>query len=149
MIGHRRMTDVTHALETLLDGVRKNSIRISALLIDLCLNPWIACGCFAKKLPLRQSLIWILRTSCLRSRSLLKGTDRETSDAATPPRTKNRRLATYPITPFRFMPGLIRSSMASAARAFQLMMALQDLGEILTMSPSQEEIEFGIRGRKF
>ena len=29
MIGHRRMTDVTHALETVLDGVRKGSIQVS------------------------------------------------------------------------------------------------------------------------
>ena len=33
MIGHQRMTRVTHALENALDGVRKNSIQISAPLI--------------------------------------------------------------------------------------------------------------------
>src|SRR5512133_1242146 len=38
MIGHQRMTGVTHALENALDGVRKNSIRVSPLLIDLCLE---------------------------------------------------------------------------------------------------------------
>ena len=38
MIGHRRMTDVTHALENVLDRVRKNSIRISTQLINLCLE---------------------------------------------------------------------------------------------------------------
>src|SRR5689334_8174108 len=38
MIGHQRMTSVTHALETALDGVRKNSVPISPTLINLCLQ---------------------------------------------------------------------------------------------------------------
>ena len=29
MIGHQRMTDLTHAMETALDGVRRNEIRLS------------------------------------------------------------------------------------------------------------------------
>ncbi len=38
MIGHRRMTELTHALENALDGVRKKSIEISTPLINVCLD---------------------------------------------------------------------------------------------------------------
>ncbi|MEI2651305.1 MAG: Hpt domain-containing protein [Microthrixaceae bacterium] len=38
MIGHQRMTNMTHAMETVLDGVRKNEIQISKQLINTCLE---------------------------------------------------------------------------------------------------------------
>jgi len=38
MIGHKRMTALTHALETVLDGVRKNSIQITKPMINICLE---------------------------------------------------------------------------------------------------------------
>jgi two-component system chemotaxis sensor kinase CheA len=38
MIGHTRMTELTHALETALDGLRKNSLPVSPALIRLCLQ---------------------------------------------------------------------------------------------------------------
>ncbi|MEI2651306.1 MAG: chemotaxis protein CheA [Microthrixaceae bacterium] len=41
------------------------------------------------------------------------------------------------------------NSMASAARAFQLMMALQDAGDIQTMSPTQAQIETATTVRDF
>ena len=38
MIGHKRMVSVTHALETVLDGLRKNKLEVNSALIDLCLE---------------------------------------------------------------------------------------------------------------
>ena len=38
MIGHKRMVDLTHALETILDGVRKNNMVVNADIIDTCLQ---------------------------------------------------------------------------------------------------------------
>ena len=38
MIGHQRMTDLTHAMETVLDGVRKNEIQVSSQLVNVCLE---------------------------------------------------------------------------------------------------------------
>jgi two-component system chemotaxis sensor kinase CheA len=38
MIGHQRMTDLTHTMETVLDGVRKNEIQITSQLVNVCLN---------------------------------------------------------------------------------------------------------------
>ncbi|HZW04674.1 MAG TPA: Hpt domain-containing protein, partial [Anaerolineaceae bacterium] len=38
MIGHTRMVRLTHALETAFDGIRKGSLAVSEVLIDLCLD---------------------------------------------------------------------------------------------------------------
>ncbi|MBP7694828.1 MAG: Hpt domain-containing protein, partial [Anaerolineales bacterium] len=37
-IGHRRMADLTHVMETVLDGVRKNTLSVEAFLMDALLE---------------------------------------------------------------------------------------------------------------
>ena len=37
-IGHRRMAEVTHGMETALDGLRKGTLAVSTPLIDTCLE---------------------------------------------------------------------------------------------------------------
>ena len=38
VIGHRRMAEVTHGLETVLDGLRKGTLSVKPELIDVCLE---------------------------------------------------------------------------------------------------------------
>ncbi len=38
MIGHQRMAELTHAMETVLDGVRKHTVEVSAPLVDACVS---------------------------------------------------------------------------------------------------------------
>jgi Chemotaxis protein histidine kinase and related kinases len=165
MIGHRRMTELTHTLETILDGVRNNSIKVSPQLVNCCLE---AVDC----LRLLRGEVATLQVSSvdideivLSLKDLMKdGTWQEVSrnDAT---KTMNTVLLNDKTIGDQNVRGHVistsvnidqddaqcrglqiqakieTSSMASAARAFQIMMALQDLGEIQSMTPTQEQIE--------
>lgn len=141
MIGHQRMTSVTHALETALDGVRKNSIPITAMLINLCLE---AVDCL-------RSLREEVATSTISDiniddivfslKKLVDGEKPGPVEKKKKTRSKKVEQVTSPTGVLEVHAKIDTNSMASAARAFQIMMALQDLGEIRSMSPTQEEIE--------
>lgn len=138
MIGHRRMTSVTHALENALDGVRKNSIPVTTPLIDLCLE---AVDCL-RALREEVSTGMVSDVDIDDIVSSLKHFV-ESGKEETPAKTVKAKIETsdLPSDALKIHAKIDTSSMASAARAFQLMMALQDLGDIQSMSPSQEEIE--------
>ena len=138
MIGHRRMTSVTHALENALDGVRKNSIPVTTPLIDLCLE---AVDCL-RALREEVSTGMVSDVDIDDIVSSLKHFV-ESGNEETPAKTVKAKIETsdLPVNALKIHAKIDTSSMASAARAFQLMMALQDLGDIQSMSPSQEEIE--------
>jgi two-component system, chemotaxis family, sensor kinase CheA len=150
MIGHRRMTDLTHALETALDGVRKGSIQISPRLINLCLEA--------------VDLLRLLRDEVVNGQAndvaidgivaALKGFTAEEKEDLPKDRSLSEpnldsRIETVKAvgTPGKSAPTLkIRAkidtnSMASAARAFQLLQILQDVGEIQSLDPTQTQIE--------
>ena len=138
MIGHRRMTDVTHALESALDDVRKNSIQISMPLINLCLK---AVDC----LRLLREEVATSMVSEVDIEGVVAALKRMVASGQkeAPPNTvlaANQNTAVSGDA-LQIHAKIDTNSMASAARAFQLMMALQDLGQIQAMSPSQQEIE--------
>ncbi|MEN4010530.1 MAG: chemotaxis protein CheA [Chloroflexota bacterium] len=152
MIGHQRMTGLTHALETAFDGLRKHSYAVSTLLIDLCLDAVDG---------LRKLRDEVVDGACsgFDPQGLIAAfADFNTSDASqalmTPPTAsrqaeecKNDQNSTsgavgsngrYPL----IVKAVIDPrSIASAARAFQLMMILMELGEISAMQPTQAQIE--------
>lgn len=143
MIGHQRMTHLTHAMENVLDGVRKNEIQISGQLIDACLGA-------VDHLRLLRDEVSTSQTSDVDIEeivSLLKGLiggGEEGTAQGKPPVDHNAGI----INSMTSLNGAVRvqakidsKSMASTARAFQLMMALQDVGDIQTMTPTQEQIE--------
>lgn len=143
MIGHQRMTDVTHAMETVLDGVRKNDIQISSQLVNVCLEA-------VSHLRLLRDEVSSSQTSDVNINeivSLLKGMIAGEKKEVVHSKPETDCLEPLVKTP-TFVNGIIQvqakldtKSMASTARAFQLMMALQDLGDIQTMIPTQAQIE--------
>jgi two-component system chemotaxis sensor kinase CheA len=154
MIGHRRMTEITHALETTLDGVRKNSIQISTPLINVCLDA-------VDRLRLLREEVVTAQTSdididelvqALKDLTQTKKEDAPTTSSKNPePVSQQQATSTSVITSAGQSESLPRAvqiratipadSVASAARAFQIMMALQDLGDIQSMTPTQAQIE--------
>ena len=136
MIGHQRMTDLTHALETVLDGVRKNEIRISSQLVNVCLSAVD----HLRKLRTEVSTSQTSDVNIEEVIASLKGLRGETKEESTP-QCENQTL--------QIDAKIDTNSMASAARAFQLMMTLQDLGELQTMSPTQAQIEAAETVREF
>ena len=169
MIGHQRMTDVTHAMETALDGVRKNEIQITGHLIDVCLNAIDYLRMLRDEVSSSQTADVNIEEIV----SLLKGLigeDKQENSRITPIAdvlTKDTPLQEQEPIPsigtsdpeigtsdsngnvIHIQAKIDTKSMASAARAFQLMMALQDIGDIQTMDPAQAQIESSVVVRDF
>lgn len=130
MIGHQRMSDLTHALETVLDGVRKNEIRITSQLVNVCLDAVDQLRQLRNEVSTSQMCDVNIEDSVLPLKQLLE-------------------VETSQFNSMRVEARIDTNSMASAARAFQLMMALQDFGDIQSMCPTQEEIEAAKTVREF
>jgi len=168
MIGHRRMTDITHALENALDGVRKKSIQISTPLIDSCLQAVDRLRLLRNEVVSGQAsdidiadLVQDLKELALPKKEEVQvqispNGFKEVKDVlpeivvpvVEKPEVTNVQTspAIVEVSPEQTRTVKIRvtipaDTIASAARAFQLMMALQELGDILSMTPSQEQIE--------
>ena len=168
MIGHQRMTNLTHALETVLDGVRKNSIPITKQLINICLDAVDHLRLLRDELVTLQicdldvdEIVLSLKdfTEDVKKEILTEIPDNSGAEDMTgvlpddkgllKKKIKNliEAINTEVSTPslhgrsFRILAKIEANSVASAARAFQLMMALQDLGDIQSMTPTQAQIE--------
>jgi two-component system chemotaxis sensor kinase CheA len=158
MIGHRRMTDLTHALETVLDAIRKESVSISPGLVDLCLNAVDLLRLLRDEVATGQvsdvdidEVVESLKgfsgrkaenlPEDPRSPEQLVEVEGRDSDQGSIPEPQGKT--------FRVTAKIDANSVASAARAFQLMIALQDLGEIQSMVPSQAQIETASSVRDF
>jgi two-component system chemotaxis sensor kinase CheA len=133
MIGHQRMTNLTHALETALDGVRKNEIQVSAQLTEACLTA-------VDSLRALRDEVKDFQTSDVNIEEAVDSLNALTQSSATSPVPLPAEIQPA-IRPVHVQAKIDTNSMASAARAFQLMMALQDMGEIVAMQPTQEQIE--------
>ncbi|NOH01744.1 MAG: chemotaxis protein CheA [Chloroflexi bacterium] len=141
MIGHHRMTDVTHALENALDGVRKNSIQISTRLINLCLDAVDCLRMLREEVATSQVSGADVEEIVSALRELVEEEKTESAPETAAPLTMETETGSLQGKSFQVRAKIDTNAMASAARAFQLMMALQDLGAIQSMSPSQAEIE--------
>lgn len=150
MIGHTRMVDATHALETVLDNLRKENICVSTPLIDVCLETVDA-------LRLLRDEVFSGEPAMLDLEGLtaqldeLNNTDAESSTAPIP----SPREASHPFAlsgregSLIVQAAIADNSLLPAARAFQIMLALQESGEILRMSPCQAEIEASLPVSRF
>ncbi len=144
LIGHKRMVQAAHALETALDGVRKRTISVSQSLIDLCLEANDVIRNLRDEVLKGEESQANVEDLERRFQELLKKCDNECltnpieneilPKANLPTETNSKRglSITVEISP---------NSIASAARAFQVMLALQELGQITYMNPTQEQIE--------
>jgi len=148
MIGHRRMTELTHTLETVLDRVRNNTILVSPQLINLCLE---AVDCLR---VLRDEVVNLQASSVdveeivLSLKDFMEGEKEEPSrkvtQGANPKSEQEKAVQDFGATRSRALQIQAKidpNSVASAARAFQVLMVLEDMGEIQSLEPSQEQIE--------
>lgn len=148
MIGHQRMTDLTHAMETVLDGVRKNEIQVSSQLVNVCLEAVSHLRLLRDEVSSSETCDVDVEEIVLLLKDLLGGEKKQVS--------QNNEISEVMEKVPPFINGAVQvlakidtKSMASAARAFQLMMALQDVGEIQMMTPTQAEIEAAATVRDF
>lgn len=158
MIGHRRMTELTHTLETALDGVRKNSIPISTELINLCLEAVDRLRLLRDEVVTAQVSDVDIDEIVLALKNFSEGKKEDSTKAlidalpqiiASPTATQIEAAdivigaSGSPNRTLQIRAKIDTNSISSAARAFQLMMALQDVGDIQSMLPTQAQIETG------
>lgn len=153
MIGHQRMTNLTHAMETAFDGVRKHTLEVSTPLINLCLDAVDSLRVLREEVITGESSEIEVDGLIARFHEFLNsaGTPASTAQAAA---AIEPAPAPAPVEPAPAAPAenqALRSvqvrakidpkSIASAARAFQLLMTLQNFGEVSDLHPPQEVIE--------
>jgi len=150
LIGHRPLTDLTHRIENAFDALRKGEIAITSELVDVCLESVDMLRQFCEDIaesrpsdvdvtPLTDRIEALLGTTTT-PRAAKKGAAEKRS------KRKHRRTRKGSL----LIEAMIKEgSAASAARAFQLMLALQDYGEIVRMDPDQNTIETARPVREF
>jgi two-component system chemotaxis sensor kinase CheA len=152
MIGHKRMVHLTHSMETALDCLRKHTIEVTTGLIDLCLEATDALRNLREEVITRtESDVAVDMLTDRFSALVLVGGASVQPAAVKPPITAVKPESTenkFAANLKNNVSGALlikveisQNSIASAARAFQVMMELQGLGTIKQMSPTQEEIE--------
>lgn len=149
IIGHQRMTNLTHALETAMDAVRKKELDISTPLIDLCLDAVDSLRSLREEIVSAQASPVDVESLVERFHAFSANPSAPKA-AVTPPVHETAPAAETEATPpaqtsvdgpIQIEATIEPGSIASAARAFQLMLALQELGEITHMDPALEQIE--------
>ncbi len=163
MIGHRRMTEITHALETALDGVRKKSIHISTPLINICLDAVDRLRLLREEVVTGQTsdidideLVQALKELTIAKKDaapdpaqlipveaprVIDAVEQKSQDLITKGGTVSEISQAQQTRTVQIIATIPADSVASAARAFQMMMALQELGDIQSMTPTQQQIE--------
>lgn len=151
MIGHKRMVNLTHSMETALDCLRKHTIVVTTNLIDLCLEATDALRNLREEVITRQECGVAVDVLTDRFSALVLAGTTSPAPAAkveAPTEVKKPADTLVPATRvknegngFVIRVEISQNSIASAARAFQVMMEMQGLGTIKKMDPTQEEIE--------
>ncbi len=136
MINHKRMVEVTHALESALDGLRKRQFGPSSELIDLCLEAVDAIRTLSGEVSKGKASDIEVEPLVYRFEKL-KSLGPESQTVTTPiqPPFGDKQgsiLIQASISP---------SSIASAARALQIVLALREMGSIVYMEPDQSHID--------
>jgi two-component system chemotaxis sensor kinase CheA len=151
MIGHKRLVELTHALEMAFDGIRKNELMVNSQLIDICLDAVDALRLLREEViqgktsPVNVTALVDRINEFIRvekaSALALFGLSGPTQTPLQPASLTVEPGLADDSNAMWIKAQISPKSIASAARAFQLMLALQELGEIIFMEPSQEVIE--------
>ena len=141
LVGHRPLTDLTHSIENAFDALRKDAIDISTELTDVCLESIDMLRQFCEDVSEARTSNADVSHLTDQLEKLIGGSTIAPLPGPAKNRSTLRRRRRTCEDSFLIQAVITEGSAASAARAFQLMLALQDCGEIVRMEPSQEQIE--------
>lgn len=170
MIGHRRLVEITHVLENAFDAVRKNGLAITTKLIDLCLETVDilrslrdevitneVCACDVPQMvdtfkafletsiePINKPMVIAQASPEVKTTEKSEKkpeVDKQTEKKPDSKRSEKIEKEKTGNLEFTIQADISARSVASAARAFQILMVLQSDCEILELIPSQQEIE--------
>jgi len=155
MIGHKRLVDLTHELESVLDNLRKEKINVSAELIDICLETVDSLRIIRSEIAGEDADVIDIARLIRRYKDLgkIQPSEPKLTKPADCNKISGNEMSAKPV-PNSKEPVFIRAdiapdSIASAARAMQIMMVLQEMGNIINMQPSLEQIESAMPVSRF
>lgn len=153
VINHDRMVHLTHGLETALDGLRKRQYSLNPTLMNICLDT-------IDNLRLLREEVYTGKPAEVDVEELVARFQEFHAGDIKPEPAKDKLPAFPEITvthnapenglhPVWISAQIDDSCIVPSARAFQLMMLLQELGEIQVMEPDQQAIEAMTTKRSF
>ncbi len=147
-IGHQRMASLTHAMETLLDKVRHRELEVSSSLVNAFLEGLDYLARWKDEIATSEDSSLDASALVEKLKSFQPGSPAEPSDASPPPNpalsaaVQNSLLAREEgFTAYSISVRIDPSCPMLSVRAFQALLALEQLGEVLESVPSREVIE--------
>nr|PZN72730.1 MAG: chemotaxis protein CheA [Bacillota bacterium] len=154
-LGHQRMAELTHAMENVLDRLRKGKAAVTTHLVDTLFRCLDALKLFKDEIasgePAQVNIEEIMREL-----ATLEGTSAPPAAAPAPAPAK-AAVALPPLSAeqqakveearskglhvYQALVELLPEAQMPAVRAFQALLAVGDIGEIVLSVPSQEEVE--------
>jgi two-component system, chemotaxis family, sensor kinase CheA len=154
MIGHKRMVSVTHAMETALDGLRKDKYGASTELVDACflsvdglrlLMNEVVSGEENDDVDIEAILEGFVLFGIESQAPGTKGSGdkkpAQEAKAAVAEKVAPAAVSASDSGLFKVFVKISKDSIASAARAFQVVLAFQEAGEIIELTPDMSVIE--------
>lgn len=140
MIGHKRMVSLTHALENVLDAIRNNQIQVDSTMIDLALEALdILRSLREEVIDGRESPVDVIGVTSQLAEYLSVPNALNTLNQKIARQQAELAVQTGETT--RIEANISQYSMASAARAYQIILAMEKMGKITYIEPSQAVIE--------
>ncbi len=140
MIGHKRMVSLTHALENVLDAIRNNQIQVDTTMIDLALEALdILRSLREEVVDGRESPVDVIGVTSQLAEYLSVPNALNTLNQKIARQQAEQAVQAGGTT--RIEANISQYSMASAARAYQIILAMEKMGKITYIEPSQAVIE--------
>jgi two-component system, chemotaxis family, sensor kinase CheA len=153
MLGHQRMSKVAHAMESILEGLRKGTLKTSPLLVDALLNSLDVLKQLKEELITSEESDVDIATIVANLESAAR-MDKPGTDSGQATRTEKLVLDNDSRSKLKTAidngrnihqvnVSIDKTSSWAAVRCFQIVNELSQLGEIVCSAPSQKEIEEG------
>lgn len=151
-LGHVRMAEVAHAMENLLDGVRKGALPVTPQLVDALLSSLDFLKELVQELITREQSGVDIAPILTRLKEIATGVDStdidttiscsETEIAMTPEAKATFSVAiTQGLKGYRIKISLTEQTSWAAVRCFQLINTLVQMGEVILSVPTLEDIQ--------
>lgn len=152
-LGHKQMAELTHAMENVLDKLRKGQLSVSSSLVDTlfaCLDALsqmkdeIAAG-ETKGVDVSEMLAGLAAVDSMAGTAPAQP-EADAAAASLPPLTADEQARVAAgrargLTPVVCTAAISQSAEMPSVRAFQALLALGDFGEVVRSWPSQDEVE--------
>lgn len=158
MVGHQRLSELAHAMENVLDGIRKKSLAVSPQVIDALLHGLDVMRVLREEMVSPDMAPTDIEDAVAELNAAMGGEAKSSSsgnnqgvgialDSAAKAKVENARKESKPVYAIKIQ--FERKSDWASVRCFQIIQALSQIAEIIATLPTQEEIEKGNAGVMF